>query len=124
MTPTKETTPADRPAPSPIKTFAVSLVFSSIAFALLLMGDRGTEAWKKAQADSRALKAQIAELEKGNAAIQARIENAENSSFELEKDARERMGLVKPDEVVFLLPPPAATKPHPPTPSPGAEGEK
>ncbi|HET7453373.1 MAG TPA: septum formation initiator family protein [Thermoanaerobaculia bacterium] len=104
MTKKEAAAPEPRPAPNPLKTFAVSLVFSSIAFALLLMGDRGTEAWKKAQIDSRALKAQIAELEKGNAAIQARIENAENDAFELQKDARERMGLVKPDEIVFLLP--------------------
>jgi len=124
--------PAPRPAPNPIRTFAISLVFSALAFALLLMGDRGTEAWKKAQADSRALKAQLAELQKGNAAIAARIENAENNTFELEKDARERMGLVKPDEIVFLLPAPAApkprpgapaAKPRPAAPSPGGEAE-
>ena len=102
------TAPAPRPAPNPLKTFAISLFFSALAFALLLLGDRGTDAWKKAQADSRALKAQVAELEAGNAAIAARIENAEHNSFELEKDARERMGLVKPDEIVFLLPPPPA----------------
>jgi len=103
--------PAPRPAPNPVRTFAVSLVFSAMAFALLLMGDRGTDAWKKAQSDSRALRAQVAELEAGNAAIQARIDDAEHNTFELEKDARERMGLVKPDEIVFLLPPP------PPAPS-------
>jgi cell division protein FtsB len=120
MTPKKEApAPEPRPAPNPLKTFAVSLVFSSIAFALLLMGDRGTEAWKKAQTDSKALKSQIAELEKGNAEIQARIENAENDAFELEKDARERMGLVKPDEIVFLLPatPASGAKPRPAAPA-------
>jgi cell division protein FtsB len=99
------TAPAPRPAPNPLKTFAISLVFSAMAFALLLMGDRGTDAWKKAQSDSRALKAQVAELEAGNAAIQARIDDAEHNTFELEKDTRERMGLVKSDEIVFLLPP-------------------
>jgi cell division protein FtsB len=102
--------PAPRPAPNPIRTFAVSLVFSAMAFALLLMGDRGTDAWKKAQSDSRALRAQVAELEAGNAAIQARIDDAEHNTFELEKDARERMGLVKPDEIVFLLPPPPSSR--------------
>lgn len=114
----KEDPPTPRPAPNPLRAFAISLVFSGLAFALLLMGDRGTDAWKKAQSDSRALKAQIAELEKGNAAIEARIANAENSAFELEKDARERMGLVKPDEIVFLLPAPAAPKPRPRASSP------
>ncbi|HKB69697.1 MAG TPA: septum formation initiator family protein [Thermoanaerobaculia bacterium] len=120
----KEAAPTPRPAPNPLRAFAISLVFSAIAFALLLIGDRGTDAWKKAQDDSRALKAQVAELEAGNAAIAARIENAEHNSFELEKDARERMGLVKPDEIVFLLPAPAAPKPHRPTPPLNGEGER
>jgi cell division protein FtsB len=105
--------PAPRPAPNPLRTFAISLVFSAMAFALLLMGDRGTDAWRKAQSDSRALKAQVAELEAGNAAIRARIDDAEHNTFELEKDARERMGLVKPDEIVFLLP---AAAPAPASP--------
>ncbi len=117
----EETTAGPRPAPNPLKAFATSLVFSAIAFALLLMGDRGTEAWKKAQTDARTLKEQIAELQAGNAAIEKRIANAENDAFELEKDARERMGLVKPDEIVFLFPEkPAAAPPagHPaPRPS-------
>ena len=100
----KTESPTARPAPNPLRSFGISFVFSAIALALLLMGDRGTEAWKKAKADSRALEAQIAELEAGNAAIEKRIGDAENDAFELEKDARERMGLVKPDEIVFLLP--------------------
>jgi cell division protein FtsB len=114
---------APRPAPNPVKSFGISLVFSALALALLLLGDRGTEAWKKSQSDARALKVQIAELEAGNAAIEKRIVDAENDAFELEKDARERMGLVKPDEIVFLLPekaprPPAGRVPTPaPTPS-------
>ncbi len=109
--------PAPRPAPNPLKTFTISLVFSALAFALLLMGDRGTEAWKRAQSDARALKEQVAQLEAENAAIEARIENAENNSFELEKDARERMGLVKPDEIVFLLPAPPPKVDSPARPS-------
>lgn len=109
--------PKARPAPNPLKSFGISLVFSGIALALLLMGDRGTEAWRKAQADSRALKAQIAELEAGNAAIEQRIGDAENDAFELEKDARERMGLVRPDEIVFLLPEKPAA-PATPAPAP------
>jgi cell division protein FtsB len=111
--PTKTEAAAPRPAPNPLKAFATSLVFSSIAFVLLLMGDRGTEAWKRAQSDSRALKAQIAELETGNAAIEQRIANAEHNAFELEKDARERMGLVKPDEIVFILPDKSRPAPRP-----------
>ena len=111
--------PVPRAAPNPVRSFAISLVFSALALALLLLGDRGTEAWKKSQADARALKIQIAELEAGNAAIETRIANAENDAFELEKDARERMGLVKPDEIVFLLPEkPAAVPEKTPVPRP------
>ena len=116
----KEKNPAAPPAPNPVKSFGISLFFSALALALLLQGDRGTEAWKKSQADARALKVQLAELEAGNAAIEKRIANAETDAFELEKDARERMGLVKPDEIVFLLPEkaPLATPGRAPAPAP------
>ena len=93
-----------RPAPNPAKAFFVSLLCSSLGLGLLLLGDRGSSAWRRAQEESRALKGEIASLEKQNALLSARVRNAEQTTQELESIAREKLGLVKPDEVVFVLP--------------------
>jgi hypothetical protein len=101
--PVTEALPA-RPAPRPARAFFISVFCSTLGLALLLLGDRGTSAWKKAQEESRALKKEIALLERDNALLTERTRSAEQSTYELEKNARERLGLVKPDDVVFVLP--------------------
>lgn len=93
-----------RPAPSPARAFFISLLCSSLGLGVLLLGDRGSSAWRRAQEESRSLKLEIAALERQNALLSARARNAEQSTQELEKIAREKLGLVKPDEVVFVLP--------------------
>ena len=93
-----------RPAPSPAKAFFVSLLCSSLGLGLLLLGDRGSSAWRRAQEESRALKTEIASLERQNALLSTRARNAEQTTQELEKIAREKLGFVKPDDVVFVLP--------------------
>ena len=93
-----------RSAPSPARAFFISLFCSSLGLGLLLLGDRGTSAWRRAQEESRGLKKEIAVLERENALLTARTRGAEQSTYELEKNAREKLGLVKPDEVVFVLP--------------------
>jgi cell division protein FtsB len=97
-------TVSKRSAPNPAKAFFISLLCSSLGLGMLLLGDRGTAAWQRAQEDSRALKKEIATLERSNAALAARTRGAEQGTYELEKNARERLGLVKPDDVVFVLP--------------------
>jgi cell division protein FtsB len=93
-----------RPAPSPARAFFISVLCSSLGLGVLLLGDRGSSAWRRAQEESRTLKNQIAFLEAQNAALLARTRSAELSTHELEKIAREKLGLVKADEVVFVLP--------------------
>ena len=98
-------TPSSRKnAPSPARAFLISVFCSGLGLGLLLLSDRGTAAWRRAQEESRSLKKEIAALQKENAALSARTHSAERSTYELEKIARERLGLVKPDEVVFILP--------------------
>lgn len=93
-----------RPAPSPARAFFISLLCSALGLGVLLLGDRGSSAWRRAQEESRSLKSEIASLERENALLSARARNAEQSTQELEKIAREKLGLVKPDDVVFVLP--------------------
>ena len=97
-------TVSKRPAPSPAKAFFVSLLCSSLALGLLLLGDRGSSAWRRAQEESRALKSEIASLERQNALLSARARSAEQTTPELEKIARDKLGFVKPDDVVVILP--------------------
>lgn len=100
MTPTVSV----RPAPRPARAFLISLFCSTLGLGLLLLGDRGTSAWRRAQDESRALKKEIAALERENALLTDRTRSAEEGTYELEKNAREKLGLVKPDDVVFVLP--------------------
>jgi len=93
-----------RSAPNPAKAFFISFFCSSLGLGLLLLGDRGTAAWRRAQEESRGLKKEMAALERENAALAARTRGAEQSTYELEKIAREKLGLVRADEVVFILP--------------------
>ncbi len=93
-----------RPAPRPARAFFISLICSALGLGLLLLGDRGTSAWRKAQEESRSLKKEIALLERDNALLTTRTRGAEQGTYELEKNAREKLGFVKPDDVVFVLP--------------------
>jgi cell division protein FtsB len=92
-----------------LRAFFLSLVVSSLGLGILLVGDRGSGEWRRAQDESRSVRAQIEALQRENSALARRIQDAETSDFEVEKNARENLGLVKPDEVVFILP-------EPPTP--------
>jgi cell division protein FtsB len=102
--------PAGRPGPRPLRAFFVSLLLSAFGLAMLLVGDRGTAEWQKAQEESRSLKSQIAALEAENSDLARRIADAETNDFQAEKHARENLGLVKPDEVVFVLADPKAAR--------------
>lgn len=95
---------SSRPGPHPPRAFFVSLLISAFGLAILLVGDRGTAQWQRAKEESRALKAQVASLESENADLEARIADTQKSDFETEKNARENLGLVKPGDVVFVLP--------------------
>jgi cell division protein FtsB len=108
--------PARREPPKPLKAFSISLVLSALAFGVLLVGDRGSDAWQRAREEARSLKAEIARLEADNAELSRRVADAEKSDFELEKIAREDLGLVRPDEVVFVLPPETAKPAAAPAP--------
>lgn len=99
---------ASKPAePNPLRAFFISLVLSCLGLALLLVGDRGSAAWQQSRQELQALSRQELQLKAENAALATRVEDAEGSKFELEKNARENLGLVKPDDVVFILPAPA-----------------
>lgn len=92
--------------PNPWKAFFASLLFSSLGLAILLFGDRGTDAWRKSNDEARRLDLEIARVRAENEALSGRLARMRTDDFELEKNARENLGLVGRDEVVFELPAP------------------
>jgi len=100
-----------RPAPRPARAFLASLLVSSLGLGVVMVGDRGTAQWRQAREEARRLHSEISRLEATNASLARRIADAEKNSFELEKNARENLGLVRPDEIVVVLPPETAAAP-------------
>jgi cell division protein FtsB len=85
-----------------------SLVVSALGLGVVMVGDRGTAQWRQAREEAQRLRSEIRQLQTENASLALRIADAERNSFELEKNARENLGLVRPDEIVFVLPPAAS----------------
>ena len=60
----------------------------------------------RARADVQGLKQAIVAAEHVNQALRERIQALRSEPMTIEREARERLGLVKPGEKVYLLPPP------------------
>lgn len=97
----------------------------AVAFALLLLAAAGLKSWRDLQA-ARAREAKILERIRVTEAsvdrLKRRIDRLGHDSATLERAAREELGMVKPGDVVIVLPPPApAVAPSPTSaPSPAA----
>ncbi|HVR44975.1 MAG TPA: septum formation initiator family protein [Thermoanaerobaculia bacterium] len=74
--------------------FLVSFVFS----------EEGISELRGARMRVDGLRAEIVELERQNARLEAEIESLEESNFAVERIAREDLGMSKPDEIVYVLP--------------------
>lgn len=116
----------DRPAVKPASYFLLSLVFSTLLFALFFVGDRGFLQVRRQRAELRAAQEEVARIDAENRKLEAEVAALKNDPRALEKIAREKLGLVKPGEVVVVLPDgwerrvrPEAMKPAPtPVPAP------
>lgn len=84
--------------------FLVSFVFSEEGIAEL----------RQAQQRVETLQSDIRQLEQENARLEAEIENLRESSFAVERIAREDLGMSKPGEVVYRYPEPKREGATPP----------
>jgi cell division protein FtsB len=87
-----------------------SLVSLAVGAALLALAAAGLKSWRDyelVRAREAALVDGIAASERRIHALERRIESLESDPATLDRLAREELGLVRPDEVVIVLPEPA-----------------
>lgn len=106
---------------------AVSLLFSALVFGFFLVSERGLLQVRRQRLELAIMQAEVAELDVDNRKLEAEVEALQNDPTAVEKIARETLNLVKPGEIVLLLPegwqarvrPPESAAPAPATAAPG-----
>jgi len=92
-----------------------SLIAIAVGAALLALAAAGLKSWRdyeQVRARETALSEAIAAREKRIHALERKIESLENDPATLDSVAREELGLVRPDEVVIVLPEATPTPPR------------
>jgi cell division protein FtsB len=105
---------------------AVSLLFSALVFGFFLVSERGLLQVRRQRQELANMQAQVGEFDADNRKLEAEIEALKNDPMAVEKIARETLNLVKPGEVVLILPegwqarvkPPESAAPAPATAAP------
>ena len=97
------------PAPRRLSLNRRVIIFVVAAGALAILiaaavGDRGYLAARRRQADYAEMIEKIRIVEADNSRLQAEIKALKEDPYVVEKLARERLGLARPGEVVYMLP--------------------
>ena len=109
--------PAARPERkhlSPRSYLAVSLLFSAVVFGLFLVSERGFLQVRRQRAETARMQAEVSALDAENRRLEAEVAAMTNDPKAVEKIAREKLGLVKPGDVVLVLPEGWRTRVRPP----------
>jgi cell division protein FtsB len=94
----------DRPTVKPASYLVVSLLFSALLFGLFLVGDRGFLSLRRQRQELVKSQNDLQALADENRKLEAELVALKSDPRAVEKIAREKLGLVKPGEVVLLLP--------------------
>lgn len=94
----------------------VSLLLSALFFGIFLVSDRGLLQLRKQRLQIAKAREEVAQLEAGNKRLEAEVAALKNDPRALEKIAREELNLVRPGEVVLLLPDGWERRVKPPAP--------
>lgn len=114
-----EEAPAARPEGRhvrPASYVAVSLLLSALFFGIFLLSDRGLLQLRKQRLQVAKAREEVAQLEAGNKRLEAEVAALKSDPSALEKVAREELNLVRPGEVVLLLPDGWERRVRPPAP--------
>ncbi|MFI5121037.1 MAG: septum formation initiator family protein [Thermoanaerobaculia bacterium] len=113
----------DAPHVRPASYVAVSLLFSALVFGFFLVNEHGLLQVRRQRLTLAKMQAEVTKLDEDNRKLEAEVAALKSDPKAVEKTARETLNLVKPGEVVLLLPDgwQARVKPPaPPAPSPAA----
>ena len=97
----------DEPRPHPLR----SVLLAVVVFLVLLLATFGLKSYRDlaaVRARERLLTAEIAGTEERIAQLKRRIERLKNDPVTLDREARASLGLVRPEDVVIVLPAPAS----------------
>ena len=110
MTPTVSKHDSKRATQVTLK--AVTLLSGVLTIVFLIsffFSDRGIAELQVARRRVAELQSEINKLEAENARLKREIASARNSTYSIEKIAREDLGMSRSGEVVYMLPPTTAT---------------
>jgi cell division protein FtsB len=94
----------DRPAVKPASYLVVSLLFSMLLFGLFLVGDHGFLSVRRQGQELVKAQNELQALVDENRKLETELAALKSDPRAVEKIAREKLGLVKPGEVVLILP--------------------
>ncbi len=102
-----EEAPAARPEGRhvrPASVVVVSALLSALVFGIFLVSDRGLLQVRKQRQQLAKAREEVSQLETDNKRLEAEVVALKNDPRALEKIAREELNLVRPGEVVLVLP--------------------
>ena len=88
----------------PASVVVVSALLSALVFGIFLVSDRGLLQVRKQRVQLARAQEEVAQLEADTRRLQAEVAALKSDPNALEKIAREELNLVKPGEVVLVLP--------------------
>ncbi len=102
-----EGAPAARPEGRhvrPASVIVVSTLLSALVFGIFLVSDRGLLQVRKQRRQLAKAREEVSQLEADNKRLEAEVVALKSDPRALEKIAREELNLVRPGEVVLVLP--------------------
>ena len=110
----------DAPHVRPASYLVVSILFSALVFGFFLVNEHGLLQVRRQRLQLANMQAEVAKLDEDNRKLEAEVAALKSDPKAVEKTAREMLNLVKPGEVVLILPEGWQARVKPPEPAPPA----
>lgn len=86
-----------------LRHIVIGMILLSFLFVIIFFSNYGVLKRINLELESNDMKEEINALNKTHDSLMLRIKEAETDTFEIEKVAREKYGLVKPGEKIFFI---------------------